>query len=196
MKIKKLLAQRREEKRISQERINDVLLLLEYLVIREETTVKLILDCLYDIGSINLINKKFRNQNLSKTIKAIAWMSKPIFRVFAWKWFKNNCPQLITNWLQEQVTFKELEKEPKPEPIPIISANESDFLLTETKHNQEIHRLRVQVRLLTGICLGTVTIFSSSLIWLAYNLQLEPSDLIEPNRSKVNNQHLNFLPTP
>ncbi|MGF1481495.1 MAG: hypothetical protein ACFB4I_18770 [Cyanophyceae cyanobacterium] len=94
-----------EEKRLEEERMHDVLVLIQNLVEREETTVKMILDCLYDIGSVNLINNRFRFRPLNKTMKTIARFSKPAFRVVALQWFKRNCPQLIANWLRSQVTF-------------------------------------------------------------------------------------------
>ncbi|BAU67241.1 hypothetical protein STA3757_46520 [Stanieria sp. NIES-3757] len=89
-----------------QERMRDVLLLLEQLVEREEVTLKLIIDCLYDVGSINLVNKKFQNQPLNRFMKAIANMSKPLLRIFALRWVKKNLPVLVTNWLENQVSFK------------------------------------------------------------------------------------------
>lgn len=94
-----------EEERIKQQRMNDVLLLLEQLVEREEATVKRILDCLYDVGSINLINKKFKNRPLNRFLKWIAKFTRPTFRVVALYWFKRNCPLLITNWLGTKVRF-------------------------------------------------------------------------------------------
>ncbi|AFZ34525.1 hypothetical protein Sta7437_0943 [Stanieria cyanosphaera PCC 7437] len=89
-----------------QERMRDVLLLLEQLVEREEVTLKLIIDCLYDVGSLNLVNKKFHNQPLNRFMKAIANMSKPILRIVALRWVKKNLPVLVTNWLENQVSFK------------------------------------------------------------------------------------------
>lgn len=94
-----------EEERIKQQRMNDVLLLLEQLVEREEVTVKRILDCLYDVGSINLINKKFKMRSLNRFLKWIAKLTRPTFRVVALYWFKRNCPLLITNWLATKVKF-------------------------------------------------------------------------------------------
>jgi hypothetical protein len=94
-----------ERTRIEQERMRDVSLLLQHLVQKEEVTVKLILDCLYDIGSVNLIDQKFKTQSLNKLMKAIATMTKPIFRIFAFRWFKKNCPQMIADWLYQQVKF-------------------------------------------------------------------------------------------
>ncbi|MGK7872756.1 MAG: hypothetical protein AB4426_05420 [Xenococcaceae cyanobacterium] len=145
VKVPKLL----EKERIEEERIHDVLLLLEHLAQREEVTVKLILDCLYDVGSVNLIDNKlnkFRFRPLNRMMKSIASLSKPAFRVFAMYWFQKNCPQLITNWLHEQVSFKDLE-EPAPEVVKI----EQDSLSEIENPSREIKSLRSQVRLLTGI---------------------------------------------
>lgn len=94
-----------QEKQMQKQRMDDVQLLLNNLFEREEATVKLILDCLYDVGSVNLINKKFQVRPLNKLMKSIARFSKPAFRVVAFYWFKKNCPQLITNWLQSKVRF-------------------------------------------------------------------------------------------
>jgi hypothetical protein len=94
-----------EEERMKQERMKDVLLLLEQLFEREETTIKRILDCLYDVGSVNLINKKFQMRPLNRLMKLIAKLTRPTFRVVALYWFKRNCPQLLTNWLSIKVRF-------------------------------------------------------------------------------------------
>ncbi|MDR9403112.1 MAG: hypothetical protein RI580_06705 [Halothece sp. Uz-M2-17] len=103
--VKLQLEKRLEEERIKEERMHDVLLLLGNLVEREEATVKIILDCLYDVGSINIINKKVGFRPMNRFLKAIARLSKPAFRAVAWRWFKGNCPQLITEWLRTKVTF-------------------------------------------------------------------------------------------
>ena len=89
-----------------QERIRDVLLLLQQLVEREEVTLRLIIDCLYDVGSINLANQKVSNKSLNRIMKAIASMLKPAFRVVALIWVKKNLPTLVTNWLEGKVSFK------------------------------------------------------------------------------------------
>ena len=94
-----------EEKRVEEQRMHDVLLLIQHLVEQEETTITMILDCLYDVGAVNLINNKFRFKPLNKVMKYIAKLSKPAFRVVALRWFKKNCPELITNWLKTKVTF-------------------------------------------------------------------------------------------
>ncbi|OKH21695.1 hypothetical protein NIES593_14770 [Hydrococcus rivularis NIES-593] len=95
-----------EEERMEQERMRDVLVLLEHLVEREETTLKLIIDRLYDVGSVNLINKKFPNRpRQRRMMKSIARIFKPVAKIYALRWVKKNCPRLVTNWLQTKVRF-------------------------------------------------------------------------------------------
>lgn len=106
VKVQKIVEEQIREERMEEERMQDVLLLLQHLVEREEATVKLILDCLYDIGSVNLINKKFRPRSLNRVMKLIATMTKPTFRAIAFWWFRRNCPQLIADWLRSKVTFR------------------------------------------------------------------------------------------
>ena len=95
-----------EEERKKQERMRDVLLLLEQLVEREEITLKLIIDSLYDVGLINIVNQKFPNQPLNRFLKAIASTSKPVLRIVALRWAKKNLPRLVTRWLKSKVSFK------------------------------------------------------------------------------------------
>lgn len=95
-----------QEELFQQKRIRDAMLLLENLTLQEEATIKLIIDCLYDVGSINIINKKIQQRSANKLIKWIASMSKPIFRIFAWRWVKKNLPIKATNWLARKVSFK------------------------------------------------------------------------------------------
>jgi hypothetical protein len=104
--VPKRLPKLAEEERIEQERMRDVLVLLEHLVEREETTVKLIIDRLYDVGAVNLINKKFPTQPRKRRVmKSLAKMLKPAVKIYALRWVKRNCPRLVTNWLQRKVRF-------------------------------------------------------------------------------------------
>lgn len=93
-----------EEMRLEQERLRDVNILLENLLANEEATIKLIIDCLYDVGSVNIANRKVRWRFANQATKLIARSSKPVFRVIAWRWFRKNCPQLITDWLASKVS--------------------------------------------------------------------------------------------
>ena len=98
------LAKTAEELGIEEKRLQDMFLLLETMFLREETTVKLVLDCLYDIGSVNLINKKVTKPPLNGLVKYIARLSRPVFRVVAWRWFMKNCPKLLVDWLHGKVS--------------------------------------------------------------------------------------------
>lgn len=87
------------------ERVEEVMRLLENLFQREEATTKSVLDCLYDVGSVRLIDQKVPIEMLRWPLKGIARLSKPVFRVFALRWFKRNCPWLITRWLFNLLRF-------------------------------------------------------------------------------------------
>jgi hypothetical protein len=138
------------EKIIEAERMRDVLLLLQNLINSEEATVKLILNCLYDVGSVNLINQKLRLKPLNRVMKLIARMSKPVFRTLALNWFKKNCPQLITSWLHTQVTFGSIQN--KPQEVAVEVAELQPYPIPHRENlSQEVKNLRHQVRLLAGI---------------------------------------------
>ena len=94
----------REQQR-EDERMRDIELLLESLFLREEVTLRLIADCLYDVGSVNLLNQRIHSRPLNRFMKVIARRSKPVFRFFMLRWSKKNCPHLITQWLHSQVDF-------------------------------------------------------------------------------------------
>ena len=93
-----------EELRREQERMRDVNILLENIFANEEATIKLIIDCLYDVGSVNIVNRNVKWRWANRLTKMIASTSKPVFRVIAWRWFRSKCPQLITTWLASQVS--------------------------------------------------------------------------------------------
>ena len=91
--------------------------------------------------------------------------------MLAWQWFKKNCPDLITGWLQGKVTFMRVEETR----VEIIVENEDISLasisqLPEENQIDEVKRLHLQVKLLTGILVVTVTLFGGSLIWLSNSL--------------------------
>lgn len=94
------------EQRFKKERLHDIELLLQDMFIREETTVKLIFDSLYDIGAINIINKKVAFPPLNRFLKSIVKFPKPIAKMLLFRWFVANCPALLTNWLHGKVRFK------------------------------------------------------------------------------------------
>ncbi len=94
------------ERQVELERMQDVLLLLENLFNREEATLRVIVDCLYDIGATNLINQRVRNRPLNRIMKWIAKLTKPGFQLVAVRWSRKNAPKLIADWLHSQVSFR------------------------------------------------------------------------------------------
>ncbi|MEB3355609.1 MAG: hypothetical protein VKK04_02600 [Synechococcales bacterium] len=196
-----------QEERLEAERMQDVLLLLEHLSRSQETTIKLIIDCLYDVGSVKLINKKVPSPPLNRVSKSIASMSKPVFRVVAFYWFKRNCPQIITDWLTKKLSF---EQQAKPlgkkiaeeAPSPVVDLYRSEGSSTQGsgaqgvarslppspstyQASQEIKRLRTQVRLLMGMLVGTVVVLGSTTLWLMQDTGLQPVQLRHPVQSTL-----------
>ncbi|AFY47953.1 hypothetical protein Nos7524_2102 [Nostoc sp. PCC 7524] len=158
------------EEIMEEQRIHDVLLLLENLTYREETTVKLIIDCLYDIGATNLINQKLHSYSINGIVKKIARFSKPVCRMMAWRWFKKNCPQLITNWLHEQVSFKTAITA-QPEIVVEQVALQKDLPIILADKNREVRYLRSQVKFLIAVFILAVTSFGGSFLWLNHKLE-------------------------
>ncbi|MBE9223125.1 hypothetical protein IQ215_10505 [Cyanobacterium stanieri LEGE 03274] len=93
-----------QEKRFQEQRMKDLLLLIENLALKEEATIKLIIECLYDVGMINLINKKIKHPSANKIVKRFISLPKPIAKVVAWRWLKKNLPIKLTNWLGRKVS--------------------------------------------------------------------------------------------
>ncbi|WP_366146286.1 hypothetical protein [Crocosphaera sp.] len=94
-----------EAQKLEIEQKKNIMLLLENLMEREEATFKMIIDCLYDMGSLNLINQKVSVRPLNRVTRLIARLSKPSFRAIAFYWVKKNTPELITDWLLGKVKF-------------------------------------------------------------------------------------------
>lgn len=170
---------------LEEERMRDIHLLLQHVFKHEETTIRLILDDLYDVGSKNLINQKIRCRPIRGMVKSIAKMSKPVFRIFAMRWFHKNCPQLITQWLRSQVAFEELTvtqditvSAPESQMISaernfagiVATPDESPELAPQIRHYQrEIRQLHTQVRWLTGTLVSAIALLGGSLVWVSYN---------------------------
>ncbi|AUC61746.1 hypothetical protein AA637_11585 [Cyanobacterium sp. HL-69] len=92
-----------QEKRFQEQRMKDLFLLIENLAMQEEATIKLIIECLYDVGMINLINKKVKHPSANKIIKRFISLPKPMARIVAWRWIRKNMPIKLTNWLGRKV---------------------------------------------------------------------------------------------
>ncbi|MDZ8054966.1 MAG: hypothetical protein RMX68_033130 [Aulosira sp. ZfuVER01] len=142
--------------RLATERMQDVNLLLLNLANSEEATIKLIIDCLYDVGSVNLINRRLRSRPLNRTMKIIAKMSKPVFRVIAWHWFQKNCPQLITKWLETKIAFEDPTDLPQKIAVEVSEVKPYSQLEVDNM-SREIKYLRQQVRWLAGVSIAALS---------------------------------------
>ena len=166
-------AQWLEEKRLEEERMHDVLLLLENLVQREEATAKILLDGVYDVAIVNLINSRIRFRPLNRAAKSFARAAKPAAKVVGLRWFKQNCPPLVTNWLKQKVKFAPPKPKKKPAPKSSKSGQLAATSSSDSQVSAEVKQLRTQVSLLTGMLIGAIAIFGSGFVFLAYNLQQE-----------------------
>ena len=188
-------AERLAEQQRERERMQDVLLLVQQLVASQETTFKLIIDCLYDVGSINAINQNIKSRSLARLTKKIASTSKPVFRVLAFYWVKRNCPTLITNWLCGQVTFGERNLSQLDYPREVVAqaiekyeeeqralAHEQDEP-SPSMDSTEVKRLQGQVKVLRGMLLGSVLALGGSIAWIWYEMKPEWTNTRQPVES-------------
>jgi hypothetical protein len=183
--ITKKDAERMFEKQIEAERMRDVLILLQNLSNDQEATVKLILDCLYDVGAVNLINQKIRCRPLNRMTKSVARISKPAFRAIGWYWFKQNCPQLIANWLHAKIAFQPQQvaiaiAENKPE---VLAQNEPRSLDRVEILHRENSQLRHQVRLLTGVSILAIAALGVAVTLPHRILEIVPTQKQQPTPS-------------
>ncbi|MFM6281376.1 MAG: hypothetical protein ACKN9K_23670, partial [Dolichospermum sp.] len=82
-------------------------------------------------------------------------ISKPAVKIFAWKWVKNNCPQLITAWLKSKVTFPQEEALK----IEVVVENEPENIAasSQTIDQNQVKRLNFQVKLLISLLIAVLT---------------------------------------
>ncbi|MBD2445365.1 hypothetical protein H6G25_19745 [Dolichospermum sp. FACHB-1091] len=183
VKISKDSTEHSPEKDREEKLMNEVLVLIKTLVYNEEMTIKLIIDCLYDIGITNLINQKFQLGTLNKTLKFATKISKPVIKILAWKWVKNNCPQLITGWLKSKVAFPK-EEAPK---IEVLVENETKNIAASSQiiDKNQVKRLNFQVKLLISLLIAVMTMFIGSSIWLLVSLQQSHLQTVEKLQNQV-----------
>lgn len=163
-----------------EQQIQEILLILEQLVQREDATVRFILERLYDIGTLNLLQKKLNAHPLTRLIKPVRRASRGTFRRVGTWWFQKYCPQLITDWLYSLVAFDPPEEEEKPPTIIV----ESPYALPPAELTREVSRLRSQTRWLMTIMVGAIVLFGSSFFWIDYSLKPAATDLLKPATSE------------
>ncbi|NJN48770.1 MAG: hypothetical protein HC805_01915 [Alkalinema sp. RL_2_19] len=172
------------------ERMHDVVLLLERLAAHDETTVRLIMDCLYDVGSVHYANQKLPNPMLNQLMRAMTRMSKPVFRLFAVKWFQKNCPQMIADWLYTVATFQ-------AQPSPAVPPETIEVMQQLAASERQVRALQTRVRCLTGVAVGLFLILggtfatSTNLIPRTFAEVIEPEPSVRPVRLRLADQPSN-----
>ena len=194
-------AERMLKKQIEAERMHDVLLLLQNLSNDQEATIKLIIDCLYDVGAVNLIDRKIQCRPLNRMTKSVARISKPVFRNIAWYWFRRNCPQLIVDWLLTKIAFQPKRvavalAEDRPEPLvedePRSGSQNEPYYLNRDLNpdlnrvailDRENRQLRHQVRLLTGVSVLAIAALGITVMLPHRTFEILPSRKQQPGTS-------------
>lgn len=153
------------------ERVRDILLAVEQLFHREENAVAFVLSCLYDIGSVNLIEKKVPIASLKPVLRSIARYSRPAFRFVAVRWFHQNCPKLITDWLHSLVIFEPSESESLGAIDVSAQRPEIELALAIQQKQNEVVQLQQQLHQTTVLAVTIAALFGSATLWLGYELQ-------------------------
>jgi hypothetical protein len=152
------LSRQAQDAQMQAERMQDVVLLLERLAAHDATTVRLIMDCLYDVGSVHFVNQKVQNPWLNGLMRGTTKLSKPVFRLFAVKWFQKHCPQMIADWLYTVATMQAPTAKPEtpPETIEVMQQLEVS--------QQQVRALQTRVRYLTGFAVGLVVVMGGAIV--------------------------------
>merc|ERR1712178_535463 len=82
-KVVQYFAKLSEAQKLEIEQKKNVMLLVENMMKREEATFKMVIDSLYDVGSLNLINKKNPLKFLKSLLRLVVKLAKTIFHSIA-----------------------------------------------------------------------------------------------------------------
>lgn len=157
-----LTPQQEAEQRLEAERMQEVLFLLKNLLDREQTTVKAIVSCLLDVGTIHFINNRVQIRPLRPLARPLVKASKPALVFFANRWVQRKCPQIITHFLQRKIQLNTTRPQPPQSPQPVSQAALEPTVI----YQHEIRRLRSRVKLTTGALVGVSGVLVLALIGL------------------------------
>ncbi len=93
-------------------------------------------------------------------MKGATRISKSAFIILAFYWFKKNCPQLIADWLLEQVSFTQTKNTTQE----VVTVNQTSVEAEQLK----VKQLRSQVHVLRRVVIGLIGILGGSITWIAY----------------------------
>ncbi|HEY9619787.1 MAG TPA: hypothetical protein V6C78_05430 [Crinalium sp.] len=183
-----------KEAQIEQERMQVVETLLNQLFDREDATIRVIFNCLYDVGVINLLQQRFPSLPAKGLVRSAAQFPKPFVKPMAMKWFKKNCPPLIVKWMYGQVKYRTAPKERKkvPEPAPTtttVSVNaevvQPNIQAKLDAYNREILKLHSQVRTLTVLLVSVTCTLGGGFAWSLWKDQAEQVQPVHSVRAIV-----------
>jgi hypothetical protein len=151
--------QQAAEQRLEAERMQEIMFLLKNLLEREEITVKAILSCVLDVGSVHIINDRIKIRPLRPLARPLAKLSKPALVFVTHRWVQKKCPQLITNWIQRRILLKTTRPQPQPpQTTPQVTVEPTVI------YQHEIRRLRSRVQLTTTALVGVSSVLVLGLI--------------------------------
>jgi hypothetical protein len=185
------------EQQAEAKRMQEVTLLLANLLEREETTLKAVIGCLYDVGTVNLVNQRIKYRFLRPLARPVLSVSKPVLTTLGYRWVSKKCPPIITRWLQKKIISVTSRRPPKVPPQPVsvqsISTVEPPLIEQHTVLYQgEIKRLRSQVRRTTAALAGVSVTLAIMLIKVGLNpVQPFLQSNIAPSTTLVNHQNSN-----
>jgi hypothetical protein len=191
-----LSARQVAEQQAEAKRMQEVTLLLTNLLEREETTLKAVIGCLYDVGTVNLVNQRIRYRFLRPLARPIFSVSKPVLTTLGYRWVSKKCPPIITRWLQGKVKSVTSRRPPKvsPQPVTVQSVATIEQPLIEQRtvlYQGEIKRLRSQVRRTTAALAGVSVTLAIMLIKVGLNpVQPFLQSKTVPSTTLVNHQNL------
>ncbi len=103
--VTKIIPPISEAKCLEEARRKEIQLLLENLFEREEATIKMLIDCLLDIGYARLINKKVPTPVVKTMVRKVAYLSKSGVRIVAHRYVKRKfiLSGFLTNFLINKI---------------------------------------------------------------------------------------------
>jgi len=162
-------------------KVQEITLILQHLIEREEVTVRFILARLYEIGTVNLMHHHVQWRSLHPPLHHIARFSQPLFRRIGIFWFNHHGAELIARWLHSLVRFKPAS-EPQTLELTAYTVTNAEIKRLPPSmiiQHPQVQQLRSQVRLLALCLIGGIAMVSSSIFWLDYRLKPATSEFLQ-----------------
>ncbi len=162
------VAQQQAEQQAEAARMQEVMLLLANLLEREQATLKAVIGCFYDVGTVNLVNQRVRYRFLRPLARPVLRVSKPVLTALGYRWVSKKCPPIITRWLHRKVksmtSGPPLKASPQAVSVQSVSPVEPPLIQQHSAYQGEIRRLRSRVRWTTAALAGVSAALAIMLI--------------------------------